>query len=95
MSLKSRLENNESKLSTLNGATPKVNDLATKQSKLHADAAGAAGYSLDGGFSPEVKNAYSKYEDGVVNFIPQPSELDLNGKQPKTYRDNAPEGRQF
>jgi hypothetical protein len=76
------------------GITPKVNPLATKQSKLHADGAGAS-YSLNGANFTDVNNAYNAYNDGAVNQLPQPSQLDLNGQKPVVpgkypYLDNLP-----
>lgn len=64
-----------------NGSTPIINPLATQQSTLHADGA-AAGYSLDGSDFSDVNSAYQAYNDGAVNFLPQPSQLDLDGQVP-------------
>jgi hypothetical protein len=38
----------------------------------------------------EVTNAYVSYDDGYNNALPQPSQLDLNGKTPLKYSDNPP-----
>ena len=64
-----------------NGQTPPTNQLATKQSTLHANGA-SAGYSLDGTNFSGVNNNYQQYNDGVTNFLPQPSQLDVNGQTP-------------
>ena len=45
---------------------------------------------LNGGFSNEVISAYTAYNDGVNNALPQPSQLDLNGVAPSKYIDNLP-----
>lgn len=85
-SLQDRLVNQGgSPFSSDNGSPnpPPINPGATKQSKLHAFDA-QPGYSLDGNFRPTVNQAYSEYDDGVVNALPQPSEIDLNGKLPLT-----------
>tara|TARA_R110000868_G_scaffold140198_2_gene355531 strand:- start:905 stop:1252 length:348 start_codon:yes stop_codon:yes gene_type:complete len=67
-----------------NGPTPgqPLTQLVTKQSQLHAD--GAAGYSLDGSDFSNVNNDYQQYNDGIVNFLPQPSGLDINGTVPSS-----------
>lgn len=75
------LTNQGTPLSYGNGQTPPTNRLATKQSKMHADGA-AAGYSLDGSKFNNVNNAFQQYNDGAVNFLPQPSQLDINGQIP-------------
>jgi hypothetical protein len=68
-----------------NGPTPgqPLTQLVTKQSTLHADGA-SAGYSLDGTDFNDVNNDYQQYNDGIVNFLPQPSELDINGAIPSS-----------
>lgn len=81
MGLKDLLSTQGSPLSYANGATPRINSLAGKQSKLHADG-NKAGYSLDGSDFSQVNSAYQSYRDGVVNFLPQPSLLDINGQKP-------------
>ncbi len=72
-----------------NGQTPSINPLATQQSTLHADGA-APGYSLDGTDFNDVNSAYQAYNDGTVNFLPQPSLLDLDGQTPPQYLNNLP-----
>lgn len=67
------------------GATPTVNPLATQASTLHASLAGSPGYSLDGATFSAVNTAFNQYDDGINNVIPQPSQLDLNGKIPTKY----------
>lgn len=81
MGLKDLLSTQGSPLSYNNGTTPRINSLAGKQSKLHADG-NAAGYSLDGSDFSQVNSSYQAYNDGVVNFLPQPSLLDINGQRP-------------
>jgi hypothetical protein len=81
MGLLSKLLNDGSNFSAHDGATPAVNPLATKQSKLHANG-DQPSYSLNGSNAPQVINDYGNYEDGVNNAIPQPSQLDLEGKVP-------------
>jgi hypothetical protein len=92
MGILSKLTTDGSQLSAYNGATPSVNQLATKQSLLHADN-DQPGYSLNGNNANMVINYYNDYLDGVNNSIPQPSQLDFfNGKEPSKYIDNLPEG---
>jgi hypothetical protein len=81
MGLLDMLTNQGSPYSNGNGQTPPTNQLATKQSKMHADGA-SAGYSLDGTDFSGVNNNYQQYNDGVTNFLPQPSGLDVNGQTP-------------
>ena len=76
-------------LTPYHGTTPFINPLATKSSKLHADG-GKPGYSLDGSFKNQVTADYTEYNDGYNNALPQPSQLDLNGKTPLKYSDNPP-----
>jgi hypothetical protein len=74
---------------SLDGVTPEINPGATQQSKLHADG-GQPSYSLNGANRPQVNSAYTEYNDGVNNILPQPSQLDLNGATPKQYINNLP-----
>ena len=76
-------------LSIYDGTTPPVNPGATKQSKLHAFG-NTPGYSLNGNYNTDVTAAYTEYNDGYNNALPQPSQLDLNGKTPSKYLDNPP-----
>jgi hypothetical protein len=78
-------------LSPYDGATPKVNPGATKQSKLHAFG-NTPGYSLNGAYTPDVTAAYTEYNDGYNNALPQPSQLDRNGviAPSKKYLNNLP-----
>ena len=72
-----------------NGSTPSTNPLATQQSPLHADG-NQPGYSLNGSDFSGVNSAYQQYNDGAVNFLPQPSLLDLDGQTPPQYLNNLP-----
>lgn len=90
MGLLDKLLNGGSPLTPYNGTTPETNPLATKQSQLHADGAGAPGYSVNGGFFGSVNGAYQEYLDGTNNILPQPSQLDLNGAAPSQYIQNLP-----
>lgn len=61
--------------------------LATNQSPLHIYSVGRDEYWQ------EVNNALQAYDDGVTNFVPMPSQLDLsNGYTPNQYLNNLPEG---
>lgn len=84
-----KLQKEGSLLTAYNGITPPTNIGATKLSKLHAFD-NTPGYSLDGNYTSEVVAAYNSYLDGVANSLPQPSQLDLNGKTPSKYVDNLP-----
>jgi hypothetical protein len=68
-------------LTAYHGTTPQINPLATKQSKLHAFG-NEAGYSVNGNFANTVSVNFTAYNDGYNNALPQPSQLDLNGKTP-------------
>ena len=85
MGIKDILEKKGSVYTSHDGATPSTNGLATKSSPLHAIPNGQPGYSLNGDLAPVVRNLYNEYEDGVVNPLPMPSQLDLNGKTPARY----------
>jgi len=89
MGLLDKLTIQGSNLTPYDGATPKINPLATKQSKLHADG-NQPGYSLNGSATSIVTTDYTAYNDGYNNALPQPSQLDLNGKTPSKYLDNPP-----
>jgi len=90
MGLLDKLTTQGSPYSYNNGTTPTVNPGATQASKLHADG-DQAGYSLDGSSFIDVNNAAQEYIDGAVNFLPQPSQLDLNGTTPEQYINNLPQ----
>lgn len=90
MGLLTKLTTDGSPFSYGNGTTPTTNPGATQASKLHADG-DQAGYSLDGSDFTEVNAAANEYNDGATNFLPQPSQLDLNGLTPPKYLDNLPE----
>jgi len=89
MGLLDKLNNQGSVLTVYDGKTPKINPLATKQSQLHANGS-QPGYSLDGSNAIIVSTDYTAYNDGYNNALPQPSQLDLNGKTPSKYLDNPP-----
>ena len=82
MGLKDKLTASGSPLSNLNGAQGKTNPGATKTSKLHANGSQPS-YSLDGSNYSTVNKAYQEYDDGVPNNLPRPSQLDVNGINPK------------
>jgi hypothetical protein len=84
-----------STLSKYNGSNVPTNTLATKLSDLHADATGAPGYSLNGAYVGTVNPQYAAYDDGAVNVLPQPSQLDLNGAQPAPYSQTGPVGGHY
>ena len=83
MGLIDMLTSGKSNLTPYNGTTPQTNPLSTAQSNMHADASGAPGYSINGSDSVEVNKNYQSYLDGVSNILPQPSQLDLGGVDPK------------
>ena len=61
--------------------------LATNQSPLHIYSVGREE------LFQEVNNNYQLYDDGVSNFLRQPSQLDRNnGYTPSQYLNNLPEG---
>jgi hypothetical protein len=91
MGLLSKLLTGGSNFTLWDGSDPAINLLSTKQSPLHAKN-DQPGYSLDGSNASTVITAYGEYVDGVINAIPQPSQLDLNGRKPSAYVDNLPEG---
>ena len=90
MGLLDKLQTNGSTLSTNNGdpnpstipGGPIGNNLITNNSGLHADAAGVAGHSLAGANISNVVQNYANYNDGIVNPLPLPSAIDLNGQAP-------------
>jgi hypothetical protein len=84
MGLYDTLLNNGSKYTAFDGQDPKINPLATKQSKMHADAAGVPSYSLNGSNFQQVNTDYQEYLDDDANLLPFPSQLDINGINPTT-----------
>ena len=72
----------------LRGATPSINPGATQLSKLHASG-NQKGYSPAGNFQPEVNTANGEYDDGVLNILPLPSQLD-GADTPTQYVNNLP-----
>ncbi len=81
MGLLDKLTGQGSVYSYGNGQTPSTNVGATQQSKLHANG-NLPGYSLNGSEFGDVNDAYQAYNDGITNFLPQPSLLDINGTTP-------------
>lgn len=77
MGLYNKLTTQGSNLTAYNGATPTVNPLATQASKMHYE------YSINGNNFNTVNPQYQQYLDGVFNPLPQPSQLDINGVDPK------------
>jgi len=84
MGLLNKLTQQGSGLTAYNGASPSTNPLATQQSKMHYT------YSINGVDSGTVNSQYQQYLDGVVNILPPPSTLDLDGLTPSKYTDNLP-----
>jgi len=83
MGLLDKLITDGSPLSVGNGATPAVNPLATYTSKMHD-------YSISGADFATVNAEYQAYNDGVLNLLPTPSVLDLDGLTPPKYTDALP-----
>ena len=50
--------------------------LAGKNSPLHADKDGKEGFSLNGNNLNGVTKLYSEYDDGAINTLPKPTELE-------------------
>jgi hypothetical protein len=84
MGIEDILKTNGSLYTAYDGATPSINPLATKTSELHAKPTGKAGYSLDGTDKTKVQGQYDGYADGVLDILPAPSTLDVNGLVPTT-----------
>lgn len=84
MGLLNKLQTVGSVYTTYDGNTPPINPLATNQSNLHGNLAGAVngGYSLNGSNFSTVNAAYQSYDDGQPNTLEPPSTLDLNGVNP-------------
>ncbi len=57
------------------GAVPKTL-LASDNSPLHADKDGKEGFSLNGKDLNGVTKLYNAYDDGAVNALPTPTELE-------------------
>jgi hypothetical protein len=89
MGLLTKLTTAGSPLSYGSGTTPATNLGATQLSKLHADG-NQPGYSLNGALFSTVNTAFQAYNDGVINILPLPSFLDLNGVTPPRYIDSLP-----
>jgi hypothetical protein len=89
MGLLDKLTTAGSSLSYGSGTTPITNPGATQLSKLHANG-NQPGYSLNGNDFAAVNTAFQAYNDGVINILPLPSFLDLNGATPPKYTDSLP-----
>ena len=76
MGLLDKLQQGDSNLTPFDGATPKINPLATAQSKMHDS------YSITGQNAGTVNSDYQQYLDGSNNLLPTPSQLDLGGTTP-------------
>lgn len=83
MGLLDKLTKDGSRYSIANGGSVDVNPLSTKTSNLMT-------YSLDGSNASQVNASYQQYVDGTPNTLPKPSELDLDGKTPKSYASKGP-----
>jgi hypothetical protein len=89
MGLLIKLTTAGSPLSYGSGTTPTINPGATQLSKLHVDG-NQPGYSLNGALFTTVNTAFQAYNDGVINILPLPSFLDLDGVTPPKYTDSLP-----
>jgi hypothetical protein len=89
MGLLDKLATTGSPLSYGSGTTPPTNPGATQLSKLHSNG-NQPGYSLNGNDFSAVNTAFQAYNDGVINILPLPSFLDLNGATPPKYTDSLP-----
>ena len=82
MALLNKLLGDGSSLSKYNGGPGFVNPLSRATSALHAKeitpGGTKPGYSIDAAFSTEVNAAFQQYDDGVTNFLPAPTLLDVN-----------------
>lgn len=87
MGLLNKLQNNGSPLSAANGGSITTNPLATAISSLHDD------YSITGNNYSSVNALFQQYNDGKVNVLPQPSQLDLGGtiSPSNQYLNNLPQ----
>ena len=83
MGLLDKLTKDGSRYSIANGGKVDINPLSTKTSDLMT-------YSLDGSNASKVNASYQQYVDGTPNTLPKPSELDLDGKTPKSYASTGP-----
>ena len=68
MGLLDKLQQSGSNLTSYDGNTPSINQLATQQSELQL-------YSLNGENTNTVNSQYQQYLDGVGNILPLPSLL--------------------
>lgn len=90
MGLLNKLTTNGTPYSYNNGTTPTTNPGATTLSKLHTNG-NQPGYSLNGADFTDVNTAFQAYNDGYINSLPQPSQLDLDGTTPSQYINNLPQ----
>jgi hypothetical protein len=81
MGLLTKLQQSGSNLTQYDGNTPPINPLATNASQMHDS------YSITGNNFNVVNSGYQQYLDGTGNFLPTPSNLDLNGVPPTVSRN--------
>ena len=70
-----------------NGKKPPINPLATEQSRLHSfsNSSGTKkGYSTIGAQAAPVSFFYARYNDGVYNPLPSPSQLEFGDPNSST-----------
>jgi hypothetical protein len=84
MGLLTKLQQSGSNLTQYDGSTPSINPLATNASQMHNS------YSITGDNFNTVNSNYQQYLDGAGNFLPTPSNLDLNGVPPTVSRNGQP-----
>jgi len=87
MGILNLLTNQGSQLSKYNGETPNL-VASTPQSKLHGTFDGDFGYSTEGFYYDEVNAQWQAYDDGMVNPLPQPSQLDKGTSAPIKYEQS-------
>ena len=82
MALVNKLLDEGSSLSKYNGGPGFVNPLSRTTSAMHAKEITTGdtkpGYSIDAAFEAVVNAAFQQYDDGVTNFLPAPTLLDVN-----------------
>jgi len=82
MALQTKLQQQGSPLSRLNGGNLPTLVGSTRASRLHASTAGVSGYSLNGNFAPFTTRQQNQYVPQTIAVIPPPSTLDINGADP-------------
>ena len=82
MALQTKLQQQGSPLSRLNGGNLPTLAGSTRVSRLHASTAGVPGYSLNGNFAADTSFQQSQYVPQTTAVIPPPSTLDINGADP-------------